>query len=616
MVPRLPLLSSLALLAVASGVAMAQVDPQIKPLEGRFETDAPLPTLPSLKLETLYNGTGLAQQTARSKGLQGRILWVDATANLDRVSTPAKVRAVVQKAKEVGFNTIVFDVKPIVGYTIYPSKLTPKLTKWKDQTLPLAFDPLAAMVGEAKAAGIDLYVSINTFAEGHRNVLTTPNGAELFGKPGPGYERKTDQTILYEPDPVLAPAYSDERIPISPVPNSIPKDGQSLALFNKASAPKTAPANSAGIVVDADGFILVEVRPGQWDFPGIPEGGGLILGVGEAAQRLRESTRKGGSVAIQARPKFVPIEERPEQQIPLMLNPHKASVQNRVLSFVDELMRNYDLKGIVFDDRLRYGGVNADFSPEAMSQFEAFVGQKLNWPQDVFEFTFNFDLTKGMRPGKYFDAWWAFRAQTMRDWVGRARETVQEARPGAHLGVYAGSWYGEYWRYGNNWASNKFRAGFTFLTDNYRKTGFAHHLDFLITGAYYPVATVEEAIRRNLPAGRTVEAAGQLTNRGVRDETWCYAGIELMKFKGNNDALMRALQAACGSTQGVMVFDLSHDIEQFWPVFKRAFSQRKTAPHSVRGALEDVRRRRVELDASGYVDPPVVIREGAAGTGL
>ena len=124
-------------------------------------------------------------------------------------------------------------------------------------------------------------------------------------------------------------------------------------------------------------------------------------------------------------------------------------------------------------------------------------------------------------------------------------------------------------------------AGFWFLTPEYSQTGMAPLVDFMITGCYYPTATIYDAMSAGLPIGFSVEGAGQLSNRIVRDQTWVYAGISLDQFKGNPDGLRAAMQGACGSTQGVMVFDLSHEIEPMWMVFAQAFaSDPRAAPHS------------------------------------
>lgn len=588
----------------------------VKPRETRYQLTAPLTTLPALMLDVDGNGVGIAQQTARSKSVQARILWIDGTANLTRVSSESSIQSLIRKAKEVGFNTVVFDVKPIVGYTLYPSKITSKITKWKAQKLDLNFDPLAAMSKVCNAEKMPLFVSMNTFAEGHRNAKNDANAAELFGKPGEGYSHKEWQTVLYEPTLQVTNVWHEASFPGSNLPNVLPANGESLGFFVKGSAPKSAPAGSYGVIVDDTGTVIQSVEPGSWTFPGIPEGGSIVLGVGKAAQFLRDNFKVNRRMVLESKPDFVTIDQRPEQQIPLMLNPASSAVQQRVLSFVDEISKNYSIQGMIFDDRLRWAGMNADFSEETRSKFESYVGQKLEWPKDVFEYSYNFDLTKGLKPGKWFDTWMAWRCQVLTQWVSSARDTLQRNRPEAQLGVYAGSWYGEYPKYGNNWASTSLRAGFSFLNDNYRKTGYAGVVDFLITGCYYRVPTIYEALNHNLPAGRTVESAGQLMNRCVRDESWAYAGIQLMDFKNRKAALKNAIQAACGSTQGVMVFDVSHDIEEFWDVFAMAFHEKRDAPHSVSGLLNSVRNQRKQLDLLGKPEPPVIIREGAAGTGM
>lgn len=603
-------------LALLSMDASGQPAGPVVARESRFRTASPLPTLPPVTLDVEGNGVGLAQQTARARDLQARIMWVDGTANLDAVNSAAKVNALVQKVKSAGFNTIVFDVKPIVGYTLYPSKLTSKLTKWKGQTLPASFDPLDAMVDSCRASGISIYASMNTFAEGHRYAITEPNARELFGSPGPGYERPEDQTVLYELDNRIGLWDDAQSYPVASGPGEIPKDGKSIGVYVRGNVPNQLGAGQVGAIIDASGLVLATVDPGKTNLAGIPEGGGLYVGVLDAAKFLLDVARPGRRLTLRSTPKLVRISERPFQQIPLMTNPFQPSVWNRTLGFVQELSSKYNLNGVVFDDRMRYGGLNADFSPEARAAFESFVGEPVRWPDDVYTFVPSMDLSKGIKPGKWYDAWLAWRAEKMRTFVQTARQVVTASRPGAQLGIYAGSWYGEYFRYGSNWGSPKLRAGFSFLSDQYRKTGFADQIDFLMTGAYYPIATIAEATLTNQPAGRTVESAGQLMNRCVRDETWAYTGIELAKFKGRPQALMNSLQAACGSSQGVMVFDYSHDLDLFIPLFKRAFSRPAKSPSAVPGLLESVRTRRAQLDAEGAIDPPVTIREGAAGTGM
>jgi hypothetical protein len=80
--------------------------------------------------------------------------------------------------------------------------------------------------------------------------------------------------------------------------------------------------------------------------------------------------------------------------------------------------------------------------------------------------------------------------------------------------------------------------------------------------------------------------------------------------------LEQALQAAAATTQGVMVFDLSHQMDRFWPVFDRAFRKPARAPHTVPGLIEAVRKRRAAFDLAGYKEAPFPLLEGAPGAGF
>jgi hypothetical protein len=203
----------------------------------------------------------------------------------------------------------------------------------------------------------------------------------------------------------------------------------------------------------------------------------------------------------------------------------------------------------------------------------------------------------------------------MRQFVAGIRDQIRAINPEAQLGVYAGSWYGEYPNIGSNWASTFTESGFWFATPSYRRSGFANEIDFLITGCYYPTATIYDAMGKGANIGATVEAAAALSNRLVGDATWTYAGLMLSEFRGDPELLADALQAAVTGSQGVMVFDLSHDFDVYAATLRQAFSAPRPAPHQVRGLIESVRRKRAAARAAGRLDPPVTLTVGAAGTG-
>ncbi len=598
------------LATLASGQSAGVVDVlNVPPPTGRFQLSAPLPTLAGVILDVLGDSVGVAQQTARANGLQGRMLWVDGTANIVRTNTREKVAALVAKAKAVGFNTLVYDVKPIVGHTMYPTPLAPKLKEWKGVAMPEEFDPLKAMVEETRAQGMELLISLNAFSEGHRDVQM-----------GQGYEHPEWQTILYEPKPFVRASFATRpTFKVLSEANEVPADGSALSVLTDAARiPIQVDAGARAVVVGPDGRVLAQGGANDLKAlaPNTPTGGSVVWGWGAAAEYLRLYAQPGDVLEFDSTPEYVPIAERPRQQIPLMVNPHSAAVQDRELALLRDVVTRYAVDGVLYDDRLRLGGSNADFSTDTRRQFEAYLGRGLSWPDDVFRFSVHPDLSRGVIPGPWYDAWLTFRAQTMRNYVARARATVLQARPGTLFGVYAGSWYGEYPAFGTNYASNTFEAGFWFLTPSYQKTGFAPLLDLLVTGCYYKRATIAQAMGAGTSLGQTVEAAGQLSNRAVRDDAWTYAGIMLADYKSNPDQLRVALQAACGSTQGVMVFDLSHDIDTFWPILEQAFRQPAKAPHQVAGLLAKVRDKRKALDAAGVRDPAVPIHIGASGAGF
>lgn len=568
----------------------------------RFELASPLPALPGVMMDSHLNGVGLAQQTVRAQGLQARILWVDATANIDRYNTPEKIQTLMARVQKAGFNTVVLDVKPISGQVIYPSALAPKLTEWRGKTLPADFDPVPHFITNAKQHGLGIYASLNAFSEGHRMFLV-----------GPGYAKTDQQTILYETQNVVK-STDGKTFPLATKLDTLQPG--TVGVFTNLSK---LPADfTEGFILTlrpngrvADGYQFVKGGP----MPTMPRGGSLVVGAGDAGEFLADSAEPGRLVQFDTKPLYVPISERPEQQYPLMMNINHPQVQQYAFDIASEVVRNYAFDGIIYDDRLRYAGINADFSDLSKKLFEEQIGKAINWPDDVFKFTVNLNLSRGQKPGPYYDEWMAFRADRIRQFVAGIRTQIAKVRPGTQLGIYAGSWYGEYPNIGSNWASDSVASGFWFSTPTYQKTGFASEIDFFISGCYYPIPTIHEAMSRGANPGLTVEAAGALTNRMVGDQTWAYAGIALSTLNNDPEVLGDVLQAACASTQGVMVFDLSHDIDQYWDTFERAFALPRPAPHSVRGLISDVRRKRAAYRAAGKADPPVIIIAGGAGTG-
>ena len=582
----------------------------------------PFPQWGTLPLDEQNNGIGFAQSVSRARGLQARLLWIDATANLDRINSAQKIHDLVALIKDTGFTTICFEAKPISGQVLYPSKFAPKLTEFgkpgvPTKYLPGEFDPVGAMATECKTAGINLILSLNAFSEGH----------QLLGT-GPGFAHPEWQTVLYEESPKLrssgAPLGYDA--PLAVRTNELPVMEGEISVYTDAArvagdVAKRRPDLAVVVVADRTGRVIAQTAGASWNAlsVAIPDGGAAFVGQNIAtATFLRQYCPLGTALSVISAPIYVPIGERPRRQTPLMTNPFRAEVRARLLSIVTEAATNYDIGGVIFDDRLRYAGLDADFSPEARQAFETYMGKSVRWPDDVLRFGYRFpQMERTLMPGQYYDAWLTFRALALRNRLADIVRAVKAIKPQVTVSTYVGSWYPDYPDVGANWAADDFSAGYRFLNPSYQKTGWAGLTDFVVTGCYYTTGTIADALARGEDIGSTVEAAGQFSNRAVNDASWVYAGIELSDFKGKTpDDLRRCLQAAAATTQGVMVFDLSHDFETWRPVFKEAFTKPAGIPHLNPDALAEVRRLRAAKKAAGTPDPPVILYRGKGGTGF
>ena len=387
---------------------------------------------------------------------------------------------------------------------------------------------------------------------------------------------------------------------------------------------KTLPQHSEGfaVAVAETGKVIAHIEGGALSLLGsAPWKGAYLVGEGAGATFLRQNAPLGGSLTLDTVPVFIPMAQM-QEQVPLMVNPHRAEVQQRIHDMVAEVCTRYEIDGVIFDDRFRYAGINADFSDDTHKQFEAYLapvlgGKTLKWPDDVFRYDLAFPtLARRLTPGPYYDAWLTWRALTLRNWLAATAATVKSIRPNATVSTYNGSWYGDYAALGANWAADDFNAGFRFLTPSYQKTGYAGLTDWITTGCYYPTSTMSEALGAGKSAGATIEAAGQLSNRAANDQTWVYAGLNVADYAKQPEKLKTAVQAALASTQGVMVFDLSAFDDTIWNLFGEMFKEPAVAPHAVPGLLAQVRQQRIARKASGVPDPPVIIHNGIPGTGL
>jgi uncharacterized lipoprotein YddW (UPF0748 family) len=528
------------------------------------------------------NFQGVAQALTRQAGLQGRVLWIDATANLDRLNNRQAVAGVLERCRAARINTVVVEVKPISGQVMYRSRIAPRLTEWRGKPFP-DFDLLQAMVEEGHRRGLKIHAALDVFSEGHKLVHA-----------GPGYQHPAWQATVYDVRRELITASGARRV-LPPVANRGPASDEVVVYDPSYGQNRTVTAQDAVAVISGDKVAAV-LDGGAVSAEGVPVPGDghLLVGRDEGARWILKNLNVGDTIKYQATPALVPISDAVSEPVSLFVNPANPQVRGYELEIVQEIVSNYEVDGITFD-RMRYSSLATDFSPISRRQFEQWLGKKMDrWPEDIYQI----DPMPG-RPivrGPYFKDWLAWRAHVIKDWLLEATRLVHMRRPAARIGVYVGSSYPTYFNVGVNWGSDSLRPEYDWTTSNYHETGYAGLLDYITTGCYYPTVTRDEAKVQGADQDATVQAAAEMSCRAVSDDSFVYAGIYLLDYKGHPEQFRKALRMALETSQGVMLFDLSY-LEEFnwWSILTEAFPDARRAPHDVPDLLPAIRRARQAL---------------------
>lgn len=263
---------------------------------------------------------------------------------------------------------------------------------------------------------------------------------------------------------------------------------------------------------------------------------------------------------------FIPITQQ-KQKYSAMVNPTLEQVQEYELKIIEEVVKKFDIDGIVLD-RVRYDGIYADFSDSSRIKFENWLGRKINFPDDIFKIQGD-----SIVRGRYFKEWIKWRALTIKKFFERARKIVKDLKPNVLFGDYAGSWYLSYYELGVNWASEKYKPNFDWATEDYNETGYAELLDFLCSGLYFYEITKEEVESKDMidaskltEAGMklgknvwySVEGAGELVKKVTMNAVPVYGSLYVEQYKGEPERFKKAVKMALDKTDGVMIFDLVH----------------------------------------------------------
>lgn len=523
-------------------------------------------------------------------GLQARVLWVDATANLDRITTRDGISDIVARAREAKLTTLVVDVKPVSGHVLYPSKVAPRLTEWRGRHYP-DIDVLQAFLEEGRRAGLEVAASVNTFAEGHKFY----NSGLAYAKPEWQSVVLTIRRTLRAPDGAeLVIRATDD-----PDQQNVPTVQGSDSLVEPSQTPERALA----VVLEHDGTVSGMIDPALLGDEPLtsPENGRLLLLENGARDWATSHLRAGDRSRFEAEGKLLPVSEAPSERIAAFVNPLHPAARAHELALIREIAEKYPVDAIVLD-RMRYASIYADFSPITRAAFEKWLGQPMaHWPQDVLDV--NPVPGDPVRRGPYFRQWLEFRARVISEFLREVRQTVKGVRPDVQVAAYVGSWFMSYYDVGVNWASERYPVIAPWATPTYSEAGYAEQLDWIMTGCYYPVATREQARALGRSEGATVETAAVVSTRVTANAVPVYAGLYAANYEGRPADFAVAMDTAVRRSAGVMLFDCSYLYDyDWWPIVSSAFQRPSFSPHACPGLLAQIRSTQDAAVAAEAVD--------------
>ena len=263
-----------------------------------------------------------------------------------------------------------------------------------------------------------------------------------------------------------------------------------------------------------------------------------------------------------------------------MMNPVNPQVQEYMLSLLKELMEKYPkLDGIMLD-RVRFDGIQADFSELSKTAFEKYIGQTVeNFPVDIYEWKNNSEGKTEMAEGPLFKNWLEWRASVIYSFFDQARAAVKSVRPDIIFGDYTGAWYSSYYDVGVNWASRQYdpSVDYDWATPDYQKYGYAEILDLFTVGCYFTEISMEDVERMNQEnitrseAGmratkdpeNSVEGSAELALKVTKGVVPLYGGLYVEQYS-DREQFIKAMEMCRKKTDGVMVFDIVHIINRGW----------------------------------------------------
>ncbi len=263
-----------------------------------------------------------------------------------------------------------------------------------------------------------------------------------------------------------------------------------------------------------------------------------------------------------------------------MMNPVNPEVRAYLISLWKELVAKYPKLDGVMLDRGRFDGIQADFSPLSRQAFESYIGESVErFPQDIYEWTGPKEKPE-VKEGKHFKKWLEWRSTIITSYFIDLKTELKAINPKIIYGDYTGAWYSSYYDVGVNWASKTYdpAADYNWATPTYKSTGYAEVLDLFTVGCYFTevsrkeveklneasITRTEAGMRATKDPENTVEGSAELAMKVTKGMVPLYGGLYVDQYKGDPNQFVRAMKMCRKKTDGVMIFDVVHIINNNW----------------------------------------------------
>lgn len=259
-----------------------------------------------------------------------------------------------------------------------------------------------------------------------------------------------------------------------------------------------------------------------------------------------------------------------------MVNPINEDFRNHIINILKEVVEKYPaLDGLILD-RVRYDGISTDFSDLSRSEFEKYIGQKIEkFPDDIFLWQKSANDKYQRSNGKHFLKWIEWRTKNIYDFMKLARNEVKSINPNISFGTYTGAWYPSYYEVGVNFAGNTYdpAKNYSWATPDYKNYGYAELLDLYTTGNYYTDITKEDYRTNNTSVWNETDSevqSGEIYSvegsneylRTILGSKKFSGGILADQFYNKPEDLTRSIEMNLAQTDGVMIFDIVHIIHK------------------------------------------------------